>query len=816
MIDEKQKKKALSQLKVSQNIVRSAWAFGQLKDWGDVYRKIGYPESFIREQTNSKNGLVYPELQDFLAKQKEELERSFNNVISQSNEEVIETVATKKEEKVGEVGVQLGPRDEGVGTTVSKNNGEQKQAEQALHQLPSPQLLHNNVSSDESALSNDNNYGLMPITTWKAFHYWFQKKAIKEALDKILGFDVAQCSSFEELREKYFDPCFPKKPKSGLLILSGTGTGKTYIVAAIARVLWDLLYHEGKTWSHIPYLWITKTTVIEQASRVLKNTYNLEPTNDVEVVNIESLRSRGGQLWLKADVKVQDGEEVVDWNWKPNINPCVVFFDESQGAKNSGSTQSQIMCNYSRLRKNATLVSVSATPFTRVSEAKCFAISTHRPLRHMPGFPPGAVLDENTWPSYAAQIAHPDKPTEYNQAAIERLMKDLDDYVVRVRNVRSQFNAKNGVRVIPFESQEKYDFYFAAWTRFCEKKAKLDALKEAGEVSAGDCMFVILQQFSMAAELCHAEGIAKKMWEDVYVHGKAACCAVKWKGTIIEITKILHDKYGVSRDLISLVWGGGQTQLTKKQKDKAKIIALDEKLKAMGLSADEMLVDAGLDDVEDRYIQELPAHLRLGAQSMDERQVEIDKFQTGKSLFCMYTFKSGGVGLSLHHCDEATTQWDTTAKGYAEWKLEIDEWNKHRSPDKQVKPGKCRRKESGYAFEQDIPFIPVRPRRNHVFLTYNAIELVQGVGRCPRLTSLSDTEQYVYAYEGTVEVDIGNIVSQKLRCLTSVVKQKESWQDVIMGGSNTSARAQKVKELIATTEGVKDEDATMIEEGEED
>jgi hypothetical protein len=357
-------------------------------------------------------------------------------------------------------------------------------------------------------------------------------------------------------------------------------------------------------------------------------------------------------------------------------------------------------------------------------------------------------------------------------------MKDLEDYIVRVRGVRPQFDAINGVKIIEFETEEKRQWYNEAYDRFLEEKAKIDAAKDAGD-SAGICYLVILLKFAMAAELCHAEHFARDMYEAVMHRGKAAVAAVKFKQTLIEIVKILNEKYGVSRDNISLIWGGGQTQQTKKQKAKEKIKSLADKFKKMGIELDDMLADTGLDEVEDRVIVELPEHLRLGPQDQNERQKEIDKFQCGDSLFCIYTLKSGGVGLSLHHTDE-------------------------------LSKFKCRRKESGYAVEEDIPKVPVRPRETFVVVTYNAIELVQGVGRVPRLTSLSPTIQNVYCYAGTVEVDMGAIYSKKLRCLSSVVKQKEDWQGIIFGGHN---RAKLVEEAINKTENVAQDESSLIDEG---
>ncbi len=609
----------------------------------------------------------------------------------------------------------------------------------------------------EEGLHSDNNYGFVPSPNQhpSLFNYWFQKKAIVE------------------LNKKLID-----EGKKGVLLLAGTGTGKTFMVAGVARQMLDLVYEEGKTFSHIPYLYVTRTTVVEQASRVLNNFYNIDTVNTVMTINIEQLRAKAGQFWIKEEIKIVEGEEKVKYVWKKGLQPCVLFLDESQGTKNTDSTQSQILCAYNDLKDNAQLVSISATPFTRVCEAKCFAVSTRRPLEHL-GFPQGTVLTNENWPTYAAMIASPASPDEYNEAAIERLMKDLDDYIVRVRGVRPQFDAQNSIEMIDFETPEERKFYDEAWTRFQREMEKLEK-----DVDGANYKFVILLKFSMAAELCRAPHLAKKMYDAVQ-RGKAAVCACKFKGTIIKVVQELHDKYGVSRDLISLIWGGGQTALTQKQKQKAKIKAMsDEKLAATGMSRDEILQLTQLEDVEDRELMELPEHLRLGDQSMDERQVEIDKFQSGKSLYCLYTFRAGGVGLSLHHTDEMTQY-------------------------------KCKRKESGYAIEEDIPNVPVRPRENFVAPTYSAIELVQGLGRCPRLTSLSHTKQTLLFYRGTVEAQIAAIVSQKLRCLGRVVKQKEAWTDVIVGGYKVE-REDLVQKHLEEDNNTPPDEGGLIDEGEEE
>lgn len=758
-----QQKKTLERACTS---VKSAWSFNLIKTWKDVYKHLGYAETYIETNfSHNKNlSLTFTELKQYLESLLKELDERQSKQINENRH----TTSNLQESERQATGQQLLTEAISITCNGDRGNGLAQSSQSEKSSYTSDIILDatEDIFAENTQQYNEkNNYGLVssPNENPQLSYYWYQKKAISQALHKIVV-----------------------EKKTGILILSGTGTGKTFMQDGIIRRLIDMDYHDGKTFSHIPYLIVTKSTIVEQQKRVLTSLFGLNPIEDMEVMNIEQLRSKVGQMWVKEVVKIVDGEEESYWVWKNHTQPCIIFFDESQGAKNTGSTQSKIMCSYTELPKNNCLVSISATPFTRISEAKCFAISTKRPLDHL-GFPKGTVLCQETWPTYASMMADPmktgkGKPTDYNEAAVARLMADLEDYVVRVKGVRPQFNANNGVEYIDFETPEKRAFYLAAWERFLAELAKMKEKELQGGQPEGNYQFTILLKFAMAAELCHADHFARDMFECVQ-RGKAAVLGCKFKGTIIEVVRLLVEKYGVNRDLISLIWGGGQTQLTKKQKAKKKIKGMADKLAAADISVDEMLQDLNLEDVEDRELLNLDPRLRLGKQDKIDRQVNIDRFQSGKSLYCCFTYKAGGVGLSLPHTDEQTTF-------------------------------KCRRKASGYVVEEDIIKVPTRERETFLSLTYNAIELVQGVGRVPRANSLSKTKQRVYAYRGTVEIEIGTIVSQKLRCLTSIVKMHEDWQDVMIASG--SDRKNKMQAILATTENLKEESNVMIDTEESD
>lgn len=562
--------------------------------------------------------------------------------------------------------------------------------------------------------------------------------------------------------------------KPSQLLIAATGTGKTYIAGAVLRRLLDNNFHANKTFGCTNYLYVTKSSVVEQTKRVFRNSFNLSHPNDVEVVNYEQLRSRAGQLWLNRKCVIVEGEEQDIWQWKPLLAPPIVFWDECQVLKNDSSIQHKLSIAYNNLPNNTQLW-ISATPFARISEAKAFCLSLKLDISSY-GFPEGTILTDQNWLSFACFVAQGD-PVDYNEAANERLMKILEPYVIRVKGVRWQFNAINKVEIIDFLTDKEREEYSEAWNKYLKKKARLQ------ETVTDNPLFQLWVEtaiFLAAAENCKRYIFAKRMVDDVK-NGYAAVLAVKQKKTLINVVKILNETYGISRDQISLIWGGGQTQLTSKQKLKLKVIENEKVFQEAGISMEDM----GLQEVEAILQEKLPEHLRLGNQSKEERQREIDRFQSGKTLFCIYTQKAGGAGLSLHHTDEMTKQ-------------------------------KVRHKESGYAVEEDIPSIPTRQRKLTATPCWSAIELVQVLGRCPRLTSLSNTEQTMLFYRETVEEDQAFVVMHKLRCLGKVVKQRESWLDLVSRHSEARDLAKQMVDSTSIDESDNQEEQDMSIDTEEE
>lgn len=474
------------------------------------------------------------------------------------------------------------------------------------------------------------------------------------------------------------------------MLIAATGLGKTYIVGELLAQLFRANWFDKFQLSLVKVLYVTKASVVTQSERVLKE-FGLNVSSakalgaDVYVTNYDQLRSSLGELMIEDYTEIVKGEPVIKFRWKENVTPILVIWDECHSLMNESSIQSKIAQALNDLeeprRSNVVQIFTSATPFGRVCEAKCFAVATRMTYKY--GFISSPLTNAH-WLDFASDVAYPHHYQDHSPGACKSLVERLDEYIVTVKGARPKFHARNNVCLIGFQTHQEAQLYQKAFEEYQEKLLE----SQGRELEGLAKIWVAMLKFRQAAELIRAPYLAKAMFEGVVKHNKASVSAVCFRATIARIVEILVNDYDVSRDIISLIWGG-------------------------------------VEDVKN--LREEYQDLDLGPQNRKQRQEEIDKFQEGKSLYCLFTFKAGGAGLSLHHSKEG-----------------------------------------------------LRPRE--VFLTpiYNAKELVQGLGRCPRLTSRSDTTQTIIFYRGTEEEKVASKVSVKLRCLTEVIRQKESWDDVFM------------------------------------
>lgn len=164
------------------------------------------------------------------------------------------------------------------------------------------------------------------------------------------------------------------------LLLSGVGTGKTMMAAELLTKLIDSNWATSiGCFAPFPFLVVTKATVVEQFKSDLTYRFGIDcENNEVLVTNYEQLRSKFGEQFIKEETVVVNGEPEIKLTWKPYVHPAFIVWDECHSLKNDTSTQHKIAmaCNEPNLNGKMYQLFMSATPFTRISDTKCFTIST--------------------------------------------------------------------------------------------------------------------------------------------------------------------------------------------------------------------------------------------------------------------------------------------------------------------------------------------------------------------------------------------------------------------------------------------------------
>lgn len=501
------------------------------------------------------------------------------------------------------------------------------------------------------------------------------------------------------------------------LIRCNTGDGKTYLIGQFLRWLVDDKYFEGKTLSPYHIFYVTAASVVEQSRRVLENEFGLSPIDDFFITNYDSLRAKLGKQFIKENQVVRMGEVFYEYEWKPGIYPIVVVWDEMHKLKNESSEQSKLAQAYQNLLdKDPNIIQVfaSATPFSRVSQAKVFAVSTRIPFQFGMSEKP---LNNLTWPTFAQQLVGDEgSPYQYSKANMKRLMEKFAPYIITFKNVRPKYRPINKTEVIDFPSPEIAKQYILAWEEYVKEKIRLE------RNMARNSGFLVLAQFTIyrkKAERLRYKIIAERIWRAVNEKGRQALVACAFKGTIVAVVTELYRSYGIPRDKISLIWGGDSAFTQTKRE-----LYTDEEIMRVLKSKEEDIDRKQIKEILKQLeytsgnLDKLPPNFDLGPQSRDARQEEIDRFQTGQSDYCLFTFGAGGAGLSLHHHDDKT-----------------------------------------------------RPRETIITPVYNEMEMIQAMGRAARYNSKSVTEQSILLFRDTIEEAVLGIYRAKKSALDVVMEE---------------------------------------------
>lgn len=344
----------------------------------------------------------------------------------------------------------------------------------------------------------------------------------------------------------------------------------------------------------------------------------------------------------------------------------------------------------------------------------------------------GMKTTKVNWPVICKELCaeYDTGPDIYNPNVMRDFRKLYEDHIIWMP-VKSKYQATLEFMPIEFESEDLREEYHKAEEAHYKRKAKIEANSEYSESQRAINILASYTIFTKAAENCRRYFLGK--WaNDTWNSGFAPAIGFRFKQTGSSVIRILMEDYNWSRRDISIIWGGATETLSAKNK-------LAKRIQKMGDKALDMLDELGIDTEKDLDIDldnlsikteeqyEWEKRNKLLTQKPEEREEERNRYNRQDSKLALFSYKSGGVGLSLHH-----------QKMYPK----------------------------------------ARPRRGMFTPDYSEKLGVQALGRLPRLTSISDTRMWFCWYKGTIEKEVIEKFKMKCKSMQELTRHPECWNEV--------------------------------------
>jgi len=584
-------------------------------------------------------------------------------------------------------------------------------------------------------------------TTIEFADFWAQSYKVRlevaqeqstQAKVKITTGDItkSQCTTFgsvtlypeqEALFRRIYKDIFIDRISSAILQDGETGSGKSFIGAfLIAQHIADGALDINKyPLRMLPnqYIIFTPKNVVEQYKRVLEaaGLGRYVRTRAIYVTSYSQFSTLEGRVLCHEEEDMVTDNTVMKWN--SMSRPLVVIWDECQKLNNWKTYQTRAAQACAAQSKDTIHIFMSATPFEKVNDSYTFVRALHRPLLGM------NINSEQSFKAFASMV-DPTDPAKPNQAALKRLREILGPYIYSLPRAKWPHKQLNSTLIIDFDTPAAKATYERAYDDYLEVCKKTGKNTEFGEFAK----FIALGKFRQASEPLRAPFLARKVIVN-YRSGKVATViGTAFKESIIRIAFALVEA-GIPRDKIAIIWGGGKQV---RQEDIMTQQEIDEILTAVSTGKGRTPTKRDFKRMQETlyYTQERLAygetaeeqsyrHLKLselrltGTQSANQRQKEIDAFQSGSAVICLFTLASGGVGLSL---------------------------------------------------DKDKPNL--LPRECYFTPVWNGKEFKQALGRTVRRASLADSRQYVCFLRGTVEEHhVAPLLDTKLRCIAEITNR---------------------------------------------
>ena len=529
------------------------------------------------------------------------------------------------------------------------------------------------------------------------------------------------------------------KNLNGSLVPLGTGKGKSWIAAGLA--LWLQKHDPSKFCNFLglfpPILIITKKSVVLDFRDTLKK-LGLESVGlAVDVWSYNEVFSTKNRNFFKEEVVDVFGQatKVIRFNLPASAAPKLIILDECQEIKKEKSKRTKYLEAFLQFPE-ITWVFTSATPAVTVWDTMFMSIA----MRLQYGARP---LTRETFPEFARTLTLGADPRQANAAALERWGAAIGDRFVKPPGDPQKVKALNKVKLFEITDPANKAMLKNAMKNY------LEALERTGRsIDPQGQVMVAFMVMARAAELATVD-----TWvaDAIHAHqnGYAPVIAIRFVETLKELVmKLCDSEYfkskGLTKDKISLIWGGNREIKPEEllpESRAAEIAAkmgmwiLDNPDEARKPKADDIGITKeefrafhkGIKYTSERIFREMTKdafaqrneklrEMKLHNQNQKERHENVQAFLNGETEFCIYTLSSGGTGISLDHRFQYT-----------------------------------------------------RPRKVQSTLTYWAEEVAQALGRCCRITTLTDTLQEIYVPEGTLLSDhMAPRLARKLKSIDAI------------------------------------------------